>query len=83
MEDPQKIQRKLDQLNGGTGQTGIGPLLPVNRRWIAVPGYFVVTGFNYGNGNPIFNANFGYPLKLFVNEVDGEMKFYPASLFEG
>jgi len=74
-----KVQQKINELN----QKEPKLLFPaVSAIWSAVPGYFAITGFDYGQGNPTFNANFGYPIKIFVNQKTGEMKFYPASLFE-
>jgi hypothetical protein len=78
-ENALKVQKKLNELN--SREPGL-LLSAVSATWTAVPGYFAVTGFDYGQGSPTFNANFGYPIKIFVNQRTGEMKFYPASLFE-
>lgn len=74
-----KIQQKINELNSKEPKF-LFPSLAVT--WSTIPGYFAITGFDFGQGAPTFNANFGYPIKVFINQRTGEMKFYPASLFE-
>ena len=88
MENPYKIQRKIDELNGaairpsrplGSLLTPSTPYIP----WIAVAGYFAVTGFSYNQSTPTFNPNYGYTVKVFVNTDSGEVKMFASNLFEG
>ncbi len=84
MENPGKVEAKIGELNRQEPKpkTSIGFPLHTPLVWKAVPGYFALTGFNYGQGNPQFNPSYGYPVKVFVNERTGEMRIFPASLFE-
>ena len=73
MESVQKVQRKLNDLNKGI----------TSRPWVAVPGFNVMTTitFNAGGISPTFDANTGYPVKVFVNNLTGEVKTYSAYAF--
>jgi hypothetical protein len=57
---------------------------PQSQVWQAIPGYFTLTGFDFnkGKGAPLFNANFGVPVKIFQNIKTGEMRVFSAYLFE-
>lgn len=89
MEDPQKVQAKLDELN----ETHKKPVLPSSSGslppityppiWIAVGGYFSMlkTSLN-DKSEATFFGNEGLPIKVFLNTLTGEMKFYPAKSFE-
>ena len=58
-------------------------LQPV-RQVAAVPGFFAFTGFEfpkYGQG-VIFNPSFGFPVKVFINNVSGEMRAFSAYFFK-
>jgi hypothetical protein len=85
-ENAVKVQQKVDELNSKepvSSPTLFGLNTP-NNAWVAVPGYVALTGFNFDpdNNKPVFNPGYGYPIKLFVNIKNGELKIYPASLFE-
>lgn len=72
MESQQKVNAKLAELQQATGH-----------RWLQVNGFNAITGFDYGaNGQGAnFNPGFGYPVKIFIDSVSGEMKLFPAELF--
>jgi hypothetical protein len=80
MENPQKVQLKINELNAKEPRDALGRIIP---QWAAIQGYFALTGFNYNNGSPIFNANFGVPVKIFQNSKTGEIKIYGSNIFEG
>ena len=73
MENVQKVQRIVNELNKG---------LP-SRPWVAVPGFNVMTAISFHNGgaSPTFDANTGYPVKVFVNNLTGEVKTYSVYMF--
>ena len=70
MEDPVKVQQKINELNELGGN------------WIANKGYFAVTGFDFNNGKPIFSPSLGIPVKVFNNTITGEVKIFLATGFE-
>lgn len=50
--------------------------------WIPIDGFNTVTNLTFDiNGNAIFNANAGYPLKGFVNTSTGEVKTFDGRKF--
>lgn len=81
MENPLKVQAKINELNSREPRGGLGGLS--QNAWVATVGYFALTGFDYNNGAPTFNAGFGVPVKVFTNIRTGEIKIYAASIFEG
>lgn len=71
--DPDKIQKKLDELNAGTGTV---------KPWIAVDGYNAITQANIDTSPPTFLPASGILVKVFVNRQTGELKNFPLVLFE-
>lgn len=73
MEDLQKIQNKINELNGFGGT------------WIAADGtnaLIKVQGDFRTNANVVFMPASGIPVKVFLNTLNGEIKMFPAILFE-
>jgi hypothetical protein len=74
MEDNEKILVKRRELNGGEN----GP-------WIAVDGtnaLIKVQGDFRTNTNVVFMPASGIPVKVFMNTINGEIRMFPAILFE-
>lgn len=72
MEDPQKVQDKIIELNKNSK---VG-------KWLAVEGYQALIDVRWKDGDEItFNLDQGYTLKVFVNNVTGEVKMFAAELF--
>ncbi len=73
MENVSKINAKLAELKNNTGHD-----------WLHISGFSAITGFDFGqNGqSPNFNPGFGYPVKVFVDKVTGEVKLFSAGLFK-
>lgn len=75
-EDPNKISSQRDLLNSLTTPPG---------DWVAVLGAFAlisVTGDLQAKTNIVFNVNNGYAVKVFINQRNGEIRLFPAVLFE-
>lgn len=66
---PDKIATKLRELN-------------LNGTWNEVSGLFAVTQVEAKLDSVAFNPGTGVVVKLFVNTRTGEMKMFPANLFE-
>lgn len=64
-----KIATKLRELN-------------LNGTWNQVEGLFAVTQVEAKPDNVAFNPGAGVVLKLFINTGTGEIKMFPANLFE-
>ena len=81
MENPLKVQARVDELNATEIRAGV----PEPNEWVAINGYFALTGFdfNHGKGQPNFNPGYGVPVKVFRNIRTGEIKTYSAYFFEG
>ena len=81
MEDTQKIQQKLNELNSKES-----PLFHLGGQfagpWVHVAGYFALTGVDLKEGGSTFNPSFGVPVKVFMNNKTGEIKTFSACLFE-
>jgi hypothetical protein len=73
MENPQKVQSKLRQLNAGLAQP----------QWTAGPGFHALTTFSFGTGAnpPTFNPSQGLPVKVFFNTSTGEYRLFTGTLF--
>lgn len=74
MESPQKIQQQIRWMN-----------LTFGGNWQQIPGYLGLVNagvFNKYANTANFNLNSGYTVKAFMNTLTGEVKFFPASLFE-
>ena len=72
MENPAKVLAKVKELNGG--ETG---------HWLAIPGYHALTKVELNQGNANFFPGTGVILKVFVNGRTGEIRIFPAPMFEG
>lgn len=76
MEDPKKVDQKILELNKLDKSGG---------DWVAGEGY-VSLMFTEGDlrakKNIAMNPHKGYAVKLFVNTLNGEIKLFPAILFE-
>ncbi len=84
MENPSSVQGKIDELNRREAKIVSGGLVQSGSNvWAAVPGYFAVTGFDGSQATPVFNASYGYTVKVFVNTKTGEVKMFASNLFEG
>ncbi len=86
IENRTLIANKIAELNEESynrsgARTIIAPP-PIPQIWSAVGGYFVVTGFDFAQGKNIFNPSHGYPTKVFLNGLTGEVKMYSANMFE-
>ncbi len=81
MENVGKIRQYITYLDSLEPRDQNGNVI---QQWVPVQGYFATTGFNFGNqiSGPNFNANFGYPVKLFYNTRTGEVKMFHATIFE-
>jgi hypothetical protein len=67
-----KVQEKINELN----QSSPG--------WVDVAGFHAITSFEfpvYGKG-ATFNPSAGFPVKIFVNNITGEVKLFAAALFK-
>ena len=80
MEDPNKVQAKINLLNGADPQQTL--LINVPGPWEAVNGYFATLKTDLNNGTATFFGNNGFVLKLFFNRETGEIKCFPAQIFE-
>ena len=81
------MQAKVNELNlqepTPVGQRGLLPTVANN--WVAIPGYFALTGYTPNSAlasGGLFNPSYGYVVKIFVNNRTGEMKTYPYQLFD-
>lgn len=72
MENRQKVADKIRDLN----------LLVDGEVWIEVDGYVAMTKVELGANAATFHANQGLPCKVFFNSTSGEIKLFPAKLFE-
>ena len=73
MEDLVKVQKKIDELNA------------VRKGWIAAEGINALTSVSgdiIAKKDIHYNPNVGYPVKIFINTEDGEIKTFAAVLFE-
>lgn len=73
MEDPTKVAIKIAELNRTGGD------------WIAANGTNALTNVSGDfrtNANIVFQPSNGIPVKVFMNKTNGEMKLFPAVLFE-
>lgn len=72
-ENTRKVQLKLAELN-----TGLNPA-----QWVSADGFSALTGFKFGktNNDSQFLASSGVPVKVFFNNVTGEVKIFLAVLF--
>lgn len=69
-ENNQKIQQYIQFLNNLTpGQT-----------WVPADGYQALTKIDIEK--KVFYPNNGIPVKVFINQTTGEMRMFPASIFE-
>lgn len=76
MEDQNKIDSKISDLNGVNHAGG---------DWIAVVGSHAlisVTGDFITQQNVVFNPASGLVVKIFINRRNGAIKLFPAVLFE-
>jgi len=73
MEDLIKVQEKIKELS--KGKPG---------KWIPFSGFHALTKFEFGEGgkSPTFHPDSGVPLKIFVNVETGELRAFPAKVFE-
>jgi hypothetical protein len=74
MEDQEKIKRRLEALNAGLA----------NKPWIQVKGINVMPLVEQNNltGKSHVTTESGYPVKLFVHSVTGEIKAFSSRMFE-
>jgi hypothetical protein len=73
MEDPNKVADKIRELNNGKKD---GP-------WLSVQGNNYLPFAQIDNKDTFkFDTNRGYVVKLFINIHTGEMRQFPAALFE-
>ncbi len=77
MEDPVKVQIKLNELNNDASGTSL-----IRPRWIAIDGYYSLFKTDLNRDQATFHADHGLPLKVFLDTEKGEVKFFPAKSFE-
>lgn len=71
MEDPKKVQAKIDELLKETGH-----------RWTALSGNHALTKVNVKADEYEFRPDTGMPVKAFADLVTGEIKIFMFFLFE-
>lgn len=79
MQDPGKITGKIQELNGQSPQIG------VSDDWFAVDGTHALTevqGDLTKREGVRFLPATGVPVKVFINRRNGEIKLFPAMMFE-
>lgn len=87
MENLQKVQQKVDELNKRDQRSGL-PMVPgilgqkSTPQWVAIEGYFALTGFSNKSGQSVFNSAFGVPVKVFLNNKTGAIEIFSSNLFE-
>jgi len=74
MQDPELIRNKLRELN--SGETGDWEEITGNHALTSVDGDF------RSNSNVVFKPASGIPIKGFLNRRTGEIKIFPAVMFE-
>lgn len=76
MEDAEQVQKKVEELNKKEK--------PGNQGWVAVDGYNALTKFEFGDSNkgPTFYPSSGIPVKIFINAANGEIRVFPATVFQ-
>jgi len=74
MQDPNLIRAKIVELN--SGETGDWEEITGNHALTSVDGDFRT------NSNIVFKPASGVPLKAFLNRRTGEIKIFPAIMFE-
>jgi len=72
MENTEKIQEKLDELNADEE----------GAPWIEIQGYFSMLKTELNNSKATFHANSGLVVKGFLNTRIGEIRIFPANAFE-
>ena len=76
MEDPLKVQQKINDLNSNDPQGALKP-------WIHYSGYFALTRVELNDGvGPVFNPSIGIPMKVFTHQLTGEIRMFPSQFFE-
>jgi hypothetical protein len=72
VEDPVKVNNQVGLLNRLTpGQT-----------WVPLIGFNALTTCYFSTtGQLMFNPNYGFPVKAFLNQVTGEVRMFNAKLF--
>ena len=75
MQDQNLVNTKIRELNGGQ-ETGDWTEIPGTHAFLAVSGNF------RANTNVVFRGDSGIAVKIFIHSTTGEMKIYPAIMFE-
>lgn len=72
-DNPRKVNLKLAELNKGLATP----------QWVPADGLSALTGFKFGYNehNSQFLSGSGIPVKVFFNNVTGEVKIFLAILF--
>jgi len=72
MQDPEKIRRKIQELNRDGGD------------WVEAEGNHALTKVEgeFRGGKVTFFPSSGIPLKVFISRRTGEIKIFPAIMFE-
>jgi hypothetical protein len=75
-ESQELINAKVAQLNANS---------PAGERgWTPLAGLHALTQFQFlQNSGAMFTPSSGYPIKVFVNTITGEVKIFPAINFIG
>jgi hypothetical protein len=70
-ENRQRVLTKIASLNASDGGN-----------WVELQGFNALTTVFYqANGSVVFNPNYGFPIKAFLNQVSGEIKVFDARNF--
>lgn len=72
MEDSQKVQSKVKELNSGLSSSP----------WVPIDGYYSLLKTDLIPTGATFYGNQGLPLKTFLNRETGEVRMFPAKAFE-
>ncbi len=72
MEDPQKVQNKVDELTKS---------IP-GSKWVPISGFVTLPDAEYKTRDEVkFNLDIGFVLKVFLNTTNGEAKLFSAKRF--
>lgn len=71
MEDPQKVQAKLIELQTKTGHV-----------WTTSDGYHALTSVSFNTSGAVFNPSKGVVVKVFLDTYTKEIKLFPFGMFE-
>jgi len=72
MEDPEKVQSKILELNATTP----------GKSWVPYVGYHALTSVEFVVAGAQFKPNAGVVVKAFMNTVTYEIRVFPYTIFE-